>query len=210
VVIAFPFVDPLLAREILVIEIIIAEIFCNPTIVKATFICDDVPVATRTANTTKARRRNGSKAAKAVDPHRDAWIALCRAHASVKGRLQEALTDAGLPPLAWYEVLDAVAAVEDQRMKMGDLATTLVISRGGLTKLVDRLVRAGLIERAYCAEDRRVSYAVLSPAGREMFDEMQPLVVAELRGAFAASLSADQAGALSDALLRVNAAACGS
>ena len=51
-------------------------------------------------------------------------------------------------------------------MKMGDLAEALVITRGGLTKLVDRLVKAGLLERTFCETDRRVSYATLLPAGR--------------------------------------------
>ena len=125
------------------------------------------------------------------------------------GRLQDALTDAGLPPLSWYEVLDAVAAADDDRMKMGDLAEALVISRGGLTKLVDRLVKAGLVERAFCATDRRVSYAVLSPSGREVFEEMRPVVVAELRVAFTTSLSAAEAASLSKGLQQINAAACG-
>ena len=48
---------------------------------------------------------------------------------------------------------------------MGDLAETLVITRGGLTKLVDRLIKAGLLERTFCETDRRVSYATLT-AGR--------------------------------------------
>jgi DNA-binding MarR family transcriptional regulator len=157
---------------------------------------------------TRAPSRNGSKAEKDHDPHRDAWLALCRAHAGVTGRLQDALTDAGLPPLAWYEVLDAVAAAEEERLKMGDLAEALVISRGGLTKLVDRLVKAGLLERAFCAEDRRVSYAVLTSSGREVHTEMQPVVVGELRAAFATSLSARQAATLRDSLQKVNTAAC--
>lgn len=135
-------------------------------------------------------------------------MALCRAHAGVTTRLQDALTEAGLPPLPWYEVLDAIAAAPDQRLKMGDLAGVLVISRGGLTKLVDRLVKAGLLERAFCADDRRVSYAVLSPAGRAMYEEMHPLVVGELRGLFTESLSARQAGALRDALVKVSATTC--
>ena len=70
-----------------------------------------------------------------------------------------------MPPLAWYEVLDAVAEAPEERLKMGDLAEALVISRGGLTKLVDRLVKAGLLERTFCETDRRVSYATLTPAG---------------------------------------------
>ena len=72
---------------------------------------------------------------------------------------------------------------------MGDLAEALVITRGGLTKLVDRLVKAGLIERTFCETDRRVSYATLLPAGAELLEEMVPIVSAELELAFAARLS---------------------
>ncbi|HEY1356200.1 MAG TPA: MarR family transcriptional regulator [Solirubrobacterales bacterium] len=160
------------------------------------------------ATTTSRESRNGAKADVGTDPHREAWIALCRAHAGVTGRLQEALTDAGLPPLAWFEVLNVVAETEDERMKMGDLAQALVISRGGLTKLVDRLVKAGLLERAFCAEDRRVSYAVLTASGRDVHGEMQPVVIGELRAAFTASLSARQAVALRDSLQKINSTAC--
>ena len=156
--------------------------------------------------TTTKRSRNGAKAE--ADPHREAWFALCRAHAGVTGRLQEALTDAGLPPLAWFEVLNIVAQAEDQRLRMGDLAGALIITRGGLTKLVDRLVKAGLLERAYCPEDRRVSYAVLTKSGRDVFEEMQPVFIGELRAAFTASLSARQTETLLDSLQRINATAC--
>ncbi len=104
--------------------------------------------------------------------------------------------------------MDAVADAPEEGMKMGDLAGALVISRGGLTKLVDRLVKAGLVKRGFCATDRRVSYAILTPAGREMHEEMRPVVVGELRGAFRQSLSARQAEALRDALVKLTAASC--
>jgi DNA-binding MarR family transcriptional regulator len=164
-------------------------------------------MAATTTRNAKARR-NGSKADLASDPHREAWTALCRAHAGVTGRLQEALTEAGLPPLAWYEVLDTVASAPDLRLKMGDLASALVISRGGLTKLVDRLVKAGLLERAFCETDRRVSYAVLTQSGREVFEEMRPVVIGELRTAFTKSLSARQAATLRDSLIKINVETC--
>ena len=67
-------------------------------------------------------------------------------------------------------MLAAVAEAPEQRMRMGDLAEALVITRGGLTKLVDRLVKAGLLERTFCETDRRVSYATLLPAGRDLLD----------------------------------------
>jgi DNA-binding MarR family transcriptional regulator len=143
------------------------------------------------------------------NPHGDAWGALTRTHAAIVGRLQEALAAAELPPLPWYEVLATVAKAPEERMRMGDLAEALVITRGGLTKLVDRLVKAGLMERTFCETDRRVSYATLLPAGRELLEEMRPVVVAELDVAFASKLGAAEADALRETLERVRASACG-
>jgi DNA-binding MarR family transcriptional regulator len=143
-------------------------------------------------------------------PHHDAWRSLAMTHAAVSGRLQEALAAAELPPLAWFEMLAAIAGSDQERMKMGDLAQTLVITRGGLTKLVDRLVKAGLIERTFCETDRRVSYATLLPAGAELLEEMVPVVSGELELAFAARLSEHQAEELRSTLDSVRGSACGS
>ena len=142
--------------------------------------------------------------------HGEAWGALARTHAAVTQRLQEALASGDFPPLPWYEVLATVADAPGQRMKMGDLAEALVISRGGLTKLVDRLVKAGLLERTFYETDRRVSYATLCPAGQELLEEMRPVVIAELKLSFAAKLSAAEADALRETLERVRVSACGS
>jgi DNA-binding MarR family transcriptional regulator len=141
--------------------------------------------------------------------HGEAWGSLTRTHAAIVGRLQEALAAADFPPLPWYEVLAAVAEAPERRMRMGDLAEALVITRGGLTKLVDRLVKASLLERTFCETDRRVSYATLLPAGEELLAEMRPVVVAELKVAFAAKLSAAEADALRETLERVRVSACG-
>lgn len=142
--------------------------------------------------------------------HGEAWGALARTHAAITGRLQEALASADFPPLPWYEVLAAVADAPERRMKMGDLAEALVITRGGLTKLVDRLVKAGLLERTFCETDRRVSYATLCPAGADLLEEMRPVVVAELKASFASKLSAAEADELRETLERVRISACGS
>lgn len=140
-------------------------------------------------------------------PHQIAWRSLARTHAAVSGRIQEGLTEAGLPPLAWFDVL-ATLAEAGGAMKMGELAEALVITRGGLTKLVDRLVKAGLLERTFCETDRRVSYATLLPAGSELLGEMLPVVSAELQVAFGANVSADEAGQLTETLDRVRGVAC--
>ncbi len=152
---------------------------------------------------------SGNGAAPPQTPHGEAWGALTRTHAAVTQRLQEALAQGDYPPLPWYEVLATIAEAPDQRMRMGDLAEILVITRGGLTKLVDRLVKAGLLERTFCETDRRVSYATLLPAGRDLLTEMRPVIVGELEVAFAANLSVKQANDLRDNLERVRSTACG-
>ncbi len=141
--------------------------------------------------------------------HREAWLAVARTHAAVTGRLQEALTASGLPPLAWFEVLATLDGAPQQRLKMGELAEALVITRGGLTKLVDRLVKAGLLERTFCETDRRVSYATLLPAGAELLEEMRPVVSGELESVFAANITTRQAEELTAILTRVQGSACG-
>jgi DNA-binding MarR family transcriptional regulator len=142
-------------------------------------------------------------------PHGEAWGALTRTHAAISQRLQEALAQGDYPPLPWYEVLATVAEAPEQRMRMGDLAEALVITRGGLTKLVDRLVKEGLLERTFCETDRRVSYATLLPAGVNMLVEMRPVIVGELELAFSASLSVEQADELRETLDGVRGNACG-
>jgi DNA-binding MarR family transcriptional regulator len=122
--------------------------------------------------------------------------------------MQEALTAAGLPPLPWFEVLATISEAPEQRLKMGDLAEALVITRGGLTKLVDRLIKAGLLERTLCETDRRISYATLLPAGADLLEEMRPVVSAELDVAFAGNLSEGQADDLRETLERLRGSAC--
>ena len=146
--------------------------------------------------------------APARTPHGEAWGALTRTHAAIVGRLQEALAASDFPPLPWYEVLATVADAPEQRMKMGELAEAMVITRGGLTKLVDRLIQAGLMERTFCETDRRVSYATLLPAGHDLLEEMRPVIVTELNAAFAANLSERQTDELRGMLEQVRASAC--
>ena len=153
--------------------------------------------------------RAGQRRRADFDPHREAWIAISQTHAAVTGRLQEALTAAELPPLPWFEVLATLDRAPEQRLKMGELAEALVITRGGLTKLVDRLIKAGLLERTFCETDRRVSYATLLPAGVELLAEMRPVVRGELAAAFTANLSVAEAEELRATMERIRGSACG-
>jgi DNA-binding MarR family transcriptional regulator len=192
-------------------ETIVAEKLESATIVSTTIVCDNGHMTdspTVTTDTSNAAAVTVGELMSTCSPHHEAWRALAQTHAAVSGRLQEALADAGLPPLAWFEMLAAIAGSETQSLKMGDLAEALVITRGGLTKLVDRLVKAGLIERTFCETDRRVSYATMLPAGAEMLVEMIPIVSGELEVAFAANVSISEAESLRGTLDRVRGTAC--
>lgn len=179
---------------------------CTTTIASATVICDDLEAMSEQATPTETASPQGK--CPANTPHGEAWGSLARTHAAVSLRLQDALAQGDFPPLAWYEVLAAVAEAPEQRMRMGDLAEALVISRGGLTKLVDRLVKAGLLERTYHETDRRVSYATLLPAGINLLSEMRPVIVGELDLAFSANLSVEEANELRSTLDGLRADAC--
>jgi DNA-binding MarR family transcriptional regulator len=187
-------------------ETIVSEIIAVSTIVSTTVICHNVQAMSDQATATSTAAPQGK--CPANTPHGEAWGSLSRTHAAISQRLQEALAQGDFPPLPWYEVLAAVAEAPGQRMRMGDLAEALVITRGGLTKLVDRLVKAGLLERTFNEDDRRVSYATLLPAGMNLLVEMRPVIVAELDSAFSANLSVAQANELRTTLDGIRGNAC--
>src|SRR5437899_1918736 len=108
------------------------------------------------------------------EPHLSAWRAVLNAHASVVARVEEALEAAGLPPLAWYDVLWAVRRAPGRRVRMAELADHLTLSRGGLTKLAGRLEADGLLRREPAPDDGRGVHAVLTDAGERMLRRMWP------------------------------------
>ena len=70
-------------------------------------------------------------------------------------RIETALATADLPPLAWYDVLWELEKAEQGRLRMHQIADRIVLSRSNLTRLADRLEKAGLIAREACPDDRR-------------------------------------------------------
>jgi DNA-binding MarR family transcriptional regulator len=105
----------------------------------------------------------------------DAWYATLQASLRSLDRIAgDFERDTGIS-LAWYEVLIRAYKEEGQRIRMSELASTLLLSRGGATRLVDRMEEAGLIKRETPPEDRRATYAVLTDKGREHAEKgMQP------------------------------------
>jgi DNA-binding MarR family transcriptional regulator len=137
----------------------------------------------------------------------DAWRAVVTSHAAVTERVQRALAAADLPPLSWLEVLWAVKRSPTGRPRMSELAEWLTLSRGGMTKLVDRLEDAGYLKRVSCSEDRRSMHAELTRAGERMLEEMREVYAAEV-GRHLGTLTAEEANHLTGALEKVTASTC--
>ena len=142
-----------------------------------------------------------------------AWAGLLRSHASLTRELDADLEAAHGLPLTSFEVLMNVADAEGERLRMSDLADRVLLSRSGLTRLVDRLESDGLIERATCPSDARGSFAVLTAAGRERLCAARATHLAGVRSRFIARLSdeeQDALGAVWDRLVGAKPDACGS
>jgi DNA-binding MarR family transcriptional regulator len=141
------------------------------------------------------------------EPYMSAWRGVLNTHASVVGRIEDALAGSGLPPLAWYDVLWALRRAPGRRARMAELAGSLTLSRGGLTKLVDRLETAGLLRREPAEHDGRGLYATLTPSGEEMLRRMWPVYSRVLRETFAGVMDAEEAATIAAALDRAATAA---
>jgi DNA-binding MarR family transcriptional regulator len=137
------------------------------------------------------------------DAHLDAWRALLNVHAGVVERVEQALRDAGLPPLTWYDVLWALRRAPERRLRMGELAEAVTLSRGGLTKLVDRLEAGGFLRREACLTDRRGYHAVLTPRGQALLRRMWPVYADVLKDVFVPALGEDEADTIAASLGRV-------
>jgi DNA-binding MarR family transcriptional regulator len=144
------------------------------------------------------------------EPHLSAWRAVLNAHSTVVARVEEALVEGGLPPLTWYDILWALRRAPERSVRMSELADSLTLSRGGLTKLADRLEAAGLLRREPAADDGRGLYAVLTEAGEEMLRRMWPVYSRVLRETFVEAISADEAAVIAAALDRAKTAAAAS
>jgi len=132
-----------------------------------------------------------------------AWRGMLRVHSEVVARLDTELEqDQGLP-LSAYEVLIYLGESRDGRLRMGELASLLLLSRSGLTRLVDRLERGGLVRRERCEDDARGFFAVLTPAGRRKLRSARPVHLAGVRRHFLERLSAEDLDALGAAWSRV-------
>jgi DNA-binding MarR family transcriptional regulator len=139
--------------------------------------------------TTPARRTGGER----LTPlELGAWREFLHAHAVLTRELDEELRRAHGLPLSSYDVLVNLESAADRQMRMSELADAVLLSRSGLTRLVERLEREGLLERADCPSDARGSLAVLTDQGMARLAQARKTHLRGVRDRFLDRFSDDE------------------
>ncbi len=131
------------------------------------------------------------------------WRALTHVHNAVIEAIERDLQSHKDLPLVWFEVLLRLGQAPEGALRLQDLAEQILLSRSGVTRLVDRLEAADLIQRANCPHDRRGTYAVLTDAGRERLQQALPHVLQAVEEHFASHLRESETKLLEAVLTRV-------
>jgi DNA-binding MarR family transcriptional regulator len=137
-----------------------------------------------------------AKASPRDDPRIGAWRAFLRAHAQVVRRLERELADEQGMALTDYDVLVQLSGADRRRLRMSELADRLLLSRSGVTRLVDRLVADGLVERVTCDDDRRGQWAALTDSGLTRLRAATPTHLRGVNEHFLDRLSLDELASL--------------
>lgn len=132
-----------------------------------------------------------------------AWAAVLRCHAALVPVLSRRVErEAGLP-LAWYDVLLELQAAPERRLRITELGERVVLSRSRVSRVVDDLSAAGLVERTPDPTDRRAAFAVLTAKGAGAYERAAPIYLSAIQEQFAAHLSDEERRTVATALERV-------
>jgi DNA-binding MarR family transcriptional regulator len=108
--------------------------------------------------------------------------------------------------LHWYDALLPLFEAPGHRLRLGELARAALLSRSGLSRLVDRLEEAGMLEREACGDDARGSYAVLTRPGQAALRKAWRIYGREIQQLFGQHVSSKEAAALTTVLRRIQEA----
>jgi DNA-binding MarR family transcriptional regulator len=133
----------------------------------------------------------------------EAWRSYLQSHASILRLLDTELSAQQGITTRDYEVLLYLAQAEGQRLPMSALAESTMLTRSGITRLVDGLVASGLVERVACSNDARVSYAKLTREGYAKLRDAGCTHIGSIRRLFLAHFSAEEIEQLASLLSRL-------
>lgn len=132
-----------------------------------------------------------------------AWRSFLQAHAHTTDLLARELREAEDLPLTWYDVLVQLQESADGALRMQELADAVLLSKSGLTRLIDRMERAGLVHRRACPSDGRGTFAAITPAGYARLRETAPTHLQGVKEHFADLFDDDEAAILKQLLDRL-------
>src|SRR5712691_1249636 len=135
-----------------------------------------------------------------------AWARLIRAQQEMLSAVEAELEAAGFPPLGWYDVLLELTRVEDGGLRPVALEQGLLLAQYNLSRLLDRLEKAGHIERRACPEDGRGQIVAITASGRALVKRMWPTYRAAIARHVGAKLSEDEATRLAALLGKLTSA----
>ena len=133
------------------------------------------------------------------------WRSFLRAHAVVLRELERELDQDADLALSWYDVLLTLAQAPDRRLRMAELADRVLLSRSGLTRLVDRIEKAGYVRREPSPDDARGTYTVLLPAGLKRLRSAVGVHLAGVQRHWLAHFDDEELRTLGDLLARIDA-----
>src|SRR2546427_6113530 len=136
-------------------------------------------------------------------PRLNAWGAFLTAHKALENILSRELESACGLPLTWFDALAQLRLAPAHRLTMTQLASALLFSKSGLTRLIDRMVEAGLVQRLARPGDRRSLHIALTDAGEEKFRQALPIHLDHVKRHFAAYIEDGEAAAVESALVRM-------
>jgi DNA-binding MarR family transcriptional regulator len=140
------------------------------------------------------------------DARNSLWRLFLTAQVKLLDRIEARFSNAGLPPMEWYDVLLTLKQAPDHRVRLSDLADQVLLSRSNLTRLVDRLEKAELLRREPCPSDRRGTFAVLTEAGLAMQQKMWVVYAQEIAELFGKHLNNQELKVMQRVLNRMLAA----
>ncbi len=132
-----------------------------------------------------------------------AWRLFLLTHTLLLENIESQLSAAGLPQLSWYDLMWELEKAENRKLRMHELAERIVLSRYNLTRLADRIERAGYIMREDCVDDRRGYFLVLTPAGVRMRKKMWKVYGPAIDALFDRYLTGSAANVLADSFVRM-------
>jgi len=132
-----------------------------------------------------------------------AWRNFLTAHDTLIDAIDRELLAADRLPLHWYDVLIELVEAPENRLRLHELAQKVVLSRSGLTRLVDKLEAAGFLRREVAADDRRGAFAVLTDTGKDAVRASWPVYSKGIATYFASHITEEEAQTIRDVFARI-------